>query len=213
MRPIETDHTRGLLILSPLRLEALAINAGAPRLRVQRVGMGPQRASAAVAKLARDPARALVVLGVCGGLVDGDRPGEVIVAERVSAVEDNGELGPMTPCSEPRALAGALLDRGLRARCGTIACTSRIVHGEARGRLNRSGADAVEMESAWLAEAANGRGFAVIRVVADTPNHDLSNPLAALGSWVSALLALRRTASALQQLATDGGLGALLGED
>jgi hypothetical protein len=66
------------------------------------------------------------------------------------------------------------------------------------------------MESAWLQAAANGRPFVVIRVVADTPDHDIDSPIRALASWVSALRALRHTARAIWVLQARGELAEIL---
>ena len=52
--------------------------------------------------------------------------------------------------------------------------------GAERAVLAAEGALAVDMESAWLAPAAAGRPFAVVRVVLDTPASELHRPLATL---------------------------------
>jgi 4-hydroxy-3-methylbut-2-en-1-yl diphosphate reductase len=54
----------------------------------------------------------------------------------------------------------------------------------------------VDMESAWLAQAAGGRPFIVLRVVLDAPGPSCSRS-AALGSPLTAWRALRRAAPAL----------------
>jgi 4-hydroxy-3-methylbut-2-enyl diphosphate reductase len=53
------------------------------------------------------------------------------------------------------------------------------------------------MESAWLAPAAAGRPFAVLRVVLDTPSREVFRPFATLAGGVAAWRALRRAAPAL----------------
>jgi len=80
-----------VLITAPLRLEALAIRAGCRRLRIQKTGMGRERSLAAVAKLQSDPAAALLVMGVCGGLEERCQPGEVVI--------DNLELRVIKPAA------------------------------------------------------------------------------------------------------------------
>ena len=84
-----------LLVAAPLRLEALAIKAGGRKLRIQKTGMGPARSYAAVAKLRRDPAAALVVMGVCGGLDEHCEPGDVVVADELLDGErdEQAEIG------------------------------------------------------------------------------------------------------------------------
>jgi 4-hydroxy-3-methylbut-2-enyl diphosphate reductase len=60
------------------------------------------------------------------------------------------------------------------------------------------------MESAWLAAGAAGRPFAVVRVVLDSPSHELFRPQALAGA-VRAAGALRRaSAIALQSWDPEG---------
>jgi 4-hydroxy-3-methylbut-2-enyl diphosphate reductase len=61
------------------------------------------------------------------------------------------------------------------------------------------------MESAWLAEAARGRPFAVLRVIVDTPGRGLRRPVATVAGGVRALRALRRAAPALRSWAGAAG--------
>ena len=82
------------------------------------------------------------------------------------------------------------------ARTGTIVSVSKIAVGERRAQLLAGGALAVDMESAWLAAGAAGRPFAVVRVVLDSPSHELLRPGAALGA-VRASRALRRATAAV----------------
>jgi len=62
-------------------------------------------------------------------------------------------------------------------------------------KASAAGAIAVDMESVWLAPAARGRPFAVLRVVLDSPTHELLRPGAAV-SMVRAARVLRRAAAA-----------------
>jgi 4-hydroxy-3-methylbut-2-enyl diphosphate reductase len=76
------------------------------------------------------------------------------------------------------------------------------VDGAARKALSRTGAVAVDMESAWLAPA--GAPFIALRAIVDTPRHPLwSVGTAARG--IRALRALRRAVPALDQWATATG--------
>jgi 4-hydroxy-3-methylbut-2-enyl diphosphate reductase len=84
-----------------------------------------------------------------------------------------------------------------RVHVGPVASADHLVHGAERGELARRGAVAVDMESAWLAPAAAGRPFAVLRVVLDTPAREIWRPLATLAGGVAAWRALRRAAPAL----------------
>jgi 4-hydroxy-3-methylbut-2-enyl diphosphate reductase len=199
-----------LLVAAPLRLEALAIGAGGRSLRIQQTGMGPERSKAAVGSLKRDPAAALVVMGVCGGLDDGCEPGDVVIADELldgTADREDRRLA----CPSARALAQALERRGLPVRCGTVVSVAHIARGETRVRLRERGAVVVDMESAWLAAGAGQRPFAVIRVVADTPSREVTRPLLTLAGAARAALSLRRTAAVLEELVREQGAHTVLG--
>ena len=190
-----------LLIAVPLRVEAALISSAVPRrrARVRKTGMGPERARIAARALAGEGADGVLVLGFCGGLDATSVPGEVIVAEEVYAASDEGHSGEeRLVCAGAQELASMLRARGMRVRNGKIVCVSRLAVGERRGQLHRAGAIAVDMESVWLAPAAAGRPFAVVRVVLDSPSHELLRPQAAVGA-VRAARTLRRVAAALHE--------------
>ncbi|HEY3959885.1 MAG TPA: hypothetical protein VGL68_05170 [Solirubrobacteraceae bacterium] len=189
----------GLLIAAPLRVEAALISSAAPRARVRKTGMGTERARIAAQALAGERADGVLVLGFCGGLDATSVPGEVIVAEEVYAASDEGHSAQeRLTCAGAHELASMLREGGLRARSGKIVCVSRLAVGERRGQLHSMGAIAVDMESVWLAPAAAGRPFAVVRVVLDSPSHELLRPQAAIGA-VRAARTLRRVAAALHE--------------
>ena len=78
-----------LLVLAPLRLEAMALgpsgNVGRTALAIQRAGMGLVKASASARRLsaATTPPAAVVVAGLGGALAPGLVPGDVVVADRL----------------------------------------------------------------------------------------------------------------------------------
>jgi 4-hydroxy-3-methylbut-2-en-1-yl diphosphate reductase len=199
-----------VLALAPLRLEALAIRAGARRLRIHKTGMGRERSHAAVSLLQGDPAAALVVMGVCGGLDERCEPGDVVIAEELLDGEQTSEERLACPSAQP--LAEALEGRGISVRRGAVVSVARIAHGEKRVELRERGAIVVDMESAWLAASALGRPFAVIRVVADTPSREVTRPLLTLAGAGRAALSLRRVAAALEGLVREQGAHIVLGE-
>lgn len=202
-----------LLVGAPLRLEALAVRMGARELRIRHTGMGPQRSKAAATWLRSDPAKALVVMGVCGGLDDQCEPGDVVIAEDLLDGERDGEQDGerRLQCPSAGPLSQALESKGLNVRRGTVVSVARIAHGETRVRLRERGAVVVDMESFWLAEGAANRPFAVIRVVADTPSREVTRPLLTLAGAGRAALSLRRAAATLQELVRDHGTHAVLG--
>jgi 4-hydroxy-3-methylbut-2-enyl diphosphate reductase len=192
-----------LLIAAPMRIEAALISSGARGVRVHKTGMGPARSKAAARKLAQQPGDALLVLGFCGGLDEESVPGEVIVAGEVYAAPDEGHGEEPVLCPATAELVVLLAGRGMKVRTGRIACVSRLALGERRRELHAGGAVAVDMESAWLAEGAAGRPFGVVRVVLDSPSHELLRPQAAAGA-VRAARALRNVARSLHHWSPGG---------
>ena len=187
-----------LLIAAPLGIEAAIVRSAGHRGTVRKTGMGTDRARASAATLARAPGEALLVLGFCGGLDEHSVPGEVIVAEAVSSAQDEGHAPARVACAEADRLTELLRARGLGVRGGEIVCVSKIALGERRAQLLAGGALAVDMESVWLAPGARARPFAVVRVVLDSPSHELLRPQAVAGA-VRAAQALRQVARALHE--------------
>lgn len=184
MIPFGGALAEALVVAAPLRLEARALRRGAPGLRVVRTGVGAARARRAARQLASDPARALAVAGLCGALDPGLLPGDVVVASAL--IGPDGERRELD-CD---ALYEQLVAFGLRVRAAPVASVDHVVRGAERRRLRDTGARAVDMESAWLAEAAGERPLAVLRVVLDGPDHELWRP-AVLGQLRIALKNLR----------------------
>jgi 4-hydroxy-3-methylbut-2-enyl diphosphate reductase len=215
-----------LLVAAPLRLEALAIKAGGRKLRIQKTGMGPARSHAAVPILRSDPAAALAVMGVCGGLDEHCEPGDVVVADELldgerdeQADMDAGESSEAKQAGQPvrlacpsaGPLAEALQRRGIAVRKAAVVSVAHIAHGEKRVELRERGGVVVDMESAWLAGGAQGRPFAVIRIVADTPSREVTRPLLTLAGAARAALSLRRVAAVLEELVREQGAHTVLG--
>jgi len=180
-----------LLVIAPLRIERAAVRRGLRGALVLRSGAGAARARAAALAGARMPAGAVAVAGFCGALAPGMRPGDVVVASEV-----RGPAGVTACAGAP--LAAALAALGIeRVHLGPVASFDHLVRGTERRVLAAGGILAADMESAWLAPAAAGRPFAVLRVVLDTPERELHRPLATLSGGVVAWRALRRAAPAL----------------
>jgi 4-hydroxy-3-methylbut-2-enyl diphosphate reductase len=189
-----------LLVAAPMRVEAVLISSAARGALVRKTGMGPERAKSAAGELAVHAGSAMLVLGFCGGLDAASVPGEVIVAEEIYAAGDEGHPDERVRCDLTHVLVDRLTGRGLKVRTGNVVCVSRLALGERRAELHAGGAIAVDMESVWLAAGAVGRPFGVVRVVLDSPAHELLRPQAAAGV-VRAARALRRVAGALHGLA------------
>ncbi|MFD5562706.1 phosphorylase family protein [Kitasatospora griseola] len=184
--------TEPLLVLCALAPEAWALRggdwsgaAGGPPV-LARTGMGRRTAGRrAAALLDVGGYGALLIAGFGAAVGPGVRPGEVIVADRVTDAE--GRTHPLTAAP---ALATALEEAGLRAHLGTLRTADHVVRGAERSRLHAEGALAVDMEAAAVlaarAEHVPDLPAAVLRVVVDTPERELIRPgtlLAGFRAW------------------------------
>lgn len=153
--------------------------------------MGPARTRESATELGGTGP--VAVFGVAGGLVDGVRPADIVVASEV-CVQD----GQPIACHAVETLADAVRRTGLRVHVGRIVSTPRIVTGDALDALAASsGALAVDMESGYLAEMLSpGRPLAVVRAITDTRAEPLLSP-AIIRRGVAALAAVRRAASVI----------------
>ncbi|HWE89608.1 MAG TPA: hypothetical protein VG317_09120 [Pseudonocardiaceae bacterium] len=191
-----------LLVAAPLWVEARAIRRGLPAgsadISVVRTGMGRVRSARAVPGLvARRPA-ALAVAGVAGALTSDLTPGDVVVASEVRSTD---RAASPVATTKPEMLAAALRSAGLKVHIGHIVSADHVVRGRERAELAATGALVVDMESAWLAEAASAVPFAVVRVVVDTPERPLAHPATVVGGW-TALRMLARAGPALSKWST-----------
>jgi 4-hydroxy-3-methylbut-2-enyl diphosphate reductase len=189
VNPTEPNAPERLVVAAPLRIEARALRRGAPGVRVLRTGMGPERARHAMARLRVDPAERVIVSGFCGALEATLEPGDVIVASELRG-------GVRHALEVEWDLVNALEGQGLRVRVAPLVSVARVARGEKRRALCSGGAHAVDMESVWLAPAAAGRPFAVVRVVLDGPHHELLRPAFAR-NLLRAARSLRGVARAL----------------
>ncbi len=185
-----TDAAEPVVVFAPMSVEARAVRSGAPWAQVQKIGIGPKRAARSAATAGEDmipPARAVLLAGFCGALDPSLEPGDVVLASELR--DPSGET---VPCADPAILAGALRRGGMRVHVGPIASSEKIVRGERRRELRRTGALAVDMESAWLAPLVHGRPFLTLRVVLDTGMRELHRPLRTITGATIAYRALRR---------------------
>jgi 4-hydroxy-3-methylbut-2-enyl diphosphate reductase len=181
-----------LTVLAPLSVEARAVRAGVSWARVQQVGMGPRRAARGVAVPDGD---AVLIAGFCGALDPDLEPGDVVLASEL-----RGPTGT-TPCPDPSILAGLLCRSGVRVRVGPIASSQRLVVRARRRVLQRSGALAVDMESAWLASSTRAQPLVTLRVVLDTHRQELHRPLRTLAGAAIAYRTLRRASALVEDWA------------
>ncbi len=172
-----------LTVLAPLSVEARAVRAGASWARVHQIGMGPRRAARSAHVAERGP---VLIAGFCGALDPELEPGDIVLASEL-----RGPTGT-TRCPDPAILAGVLRRGGLRVRVGPIASSQRLVIRERRRALQRTGALAVDMESAWLASATPAQPLVTLRVVVDTHRRELHRPLRTVAGAAVAYRTLRR---------------------
>ncbi len=195
---------RGLVVLAPLRLEALALRRGLDDAEVVRTGMGPRNAQAAAAALwlratSQEAPGAVAVAGVAGGVDPSLSPGDVVVATAV-----RGPDGAERPLPGAFVLAAAVRSLGLRVATGPVASVEAVAGPRERARLREEAVLAVDMETSWLAAADCGVPFAALRVVADASGRSLYDPRT-LAAGARSLAALRRAAPALEAWARATG--------
>ncbi|GAA2353876.1 lipoprotein [Saccharopolyspora halophila] len=175
-----------MLICAPMRLEARALRSaqgsrevGREMLRgnglhgdttVRCTGYGPKRSAHSAVRLLAADFDVLLVAGLAGGLTPDVGSGDVVVASEIRSRND------VVPCGAADSLAAELVRSGFPVRRGPIVSTDRLVHGSRRTELAATGALAVDLESAVLAQAAGERPVAVVRVVVDAVGQPLLHP-------------------------------------
>jgi 4-hydroxy-3-methylbut-2-en-1-yl diphosphate reductase len=183
----------GLLVITALRSEFVALSGQLPDATVVRCGMGPERVRRWLPELPAIAPEAIVVAGVAGGLDPTLRPGDVVVATEVR--DEHGR----TVQRAAAPLVAELRQMGLRVRTGPMVSCDHMVGGAAeRARLAATGAVAVDMESAAIVRAAGRTPPVVVRVIVDTAFSPVAR-LATVPAGARALLTLRKLAPALRR--------------
>jgi 4-hydroxy-3-methylbut-2-en-1-yl diphosphate reductase len=179
-----------LLVFAPLRIEA-AMLPKRDGWTVLRTGMGPQRARIAAARGLAVEAPAVAVVGLCAAVAPELRAGDVVCATELRRDD-------AVPLAAPASalVAAALRRRRLRVHVGPILSLDHVTTASERRPFHDDGVLAVDMESAWLAGAADGRPLAVVRVVVESSERDLRDPRT-IAAGIRALRNLRRVAGAL----------------
>jgi nucleoside phosphorylase len=156
-------------------------------LQVVQSGIGPERARRALTAMPASPALVLCV-GFAGGLADG-QPGDIVLPTHVVWHDAVGsgryEVPRDTWATAERALAGARLGRILHGPLFSSATVLASPY-DKRATHERTGAVAVEMETAGLISIANAHGAAIlpVRVILDAADVSLERlPPDLDGSW------------------------------
>jgi 4-hydroxy-3-methylbut-2-enyl diphosphate reductase len=173
-----------------MSIEARAARAGAPAARLYRTGIGARRATRAAGQLTDTLNRTILIAGFCGALDPELKPGDIVLATELRSPTKT------TVCEDPQTLADALCKAGLRARIAPILSSNRIELGDRRTALHRTGAVAVDMESAPIAEKLGTDSLVTMRVVLDTPRQELYRPLRSLRNLITAYRTLKRACAA-----------------
>jgi 4-hydroxy-3-methylbut-2-enyl diphosphate reductase len=186
-----------LTVATPLRVENIAVKRSLPTARVVLTGMGPRRSRTSRARIAGDGP--LAVMGVAGGLADDVLPGDLVVADEVR--EGLTAIATLRPGD----LVESLRAMGFRVHVGPIVSVGRVAGNSERVALARTGAVAVDTETAQLIDGWPGRPLAVVRSIVDTADA----PLWRVGTskrGLAALGALRRAAPAVAAWASTVGI-------
>ncbi len=195
---------RDVLIATPMGIERRAVRRSVLSAAVHVTGVGTARAHAAAEKLAAAPSAPVAIAGFAGGLRADQRPGQVVVATEVR-IANGARTGLPIPGAE--ALAAQLRRGGLDVVAGPIVSSRSPAWGRRRAELAASGALAVDMESAWLAGpllARDPHRVAVVRVLVDTPDHEIYSPTL-MRAALPAYRALSRVAPAIEAWAAAVG--------
>jgi 4-hydroxy-3-methylbut-2-en-1-yl diphosphate reductase len=175
-----------LELISALRIEAWAVGG---EVRVS--GIGPAKAGAVSA--GAQP-KAFAMVGVAGGVARGLAPGDVVVPDELRTSDGVVRRIPMAPM-----VAAALAQSGLSVRCGPMLSVPKMSRRDELAGLRSGGVLAVDMESAWVADALGPVPFVVVRTIADTAETGV------VRGGIRALASLRRVRPALEAWARSVG--------
>jgi 4-hydroxy-3-methylbut-2-enyl diphosphate reductase len=159
-----------------MAVEAWGVRRKTRHVRVVQVGIGGRPATAL--------GGIVISAGLCGGLLPSQAPGTVVIPSQVA--DERGVIHRCDP-GVVAALTHAAQYLRYPVVYGSMISTSVLVTGSERARWASRGHVAVDMESAAVAESA--ARFGVLRVILDTPAHELSD------AWASPARAIRQPAN------------------
>ena len=124
---------------------------------------------------------ALLSVGVAGGTLEGQAPGDLLIASGA------GRQFAQPTAASPHlveALASGLEAAGMLARVGPLAAVEELARADEKRRLGESGFVGVDMETQALLAGAREAGIpaASLRAVLDPPERDIPRSVAALAA-------------------------------
>lgn len=154
--------------------------AGADGVLACRTGIGRRAQQVAEAVVGATAPRAVLSVGIAGGLRQGLSAGEVVVCTHVDHESYRRAPECVSVYCDDRLIAealGAAAAAGLRATAGASLTVDEAAWGPAEKAALHAWKrhDIVEMESFWVGQAASRRGipFLAVRTVSDTVDHRL----------------------------------------
>jgi hypothetical protein len=156
---IENDT---LTIVAATKFEASAIRRGAPGLRVVISGIALSQARP------DEFGETVITCGVAGALRDDLPTGSVVIPHAVAT-----PVGPHTTCDTELSmvLVHAAKRLGYAPYRGQLLTSATLVRGSERAVYAQAGFAAADMETGFV----RARRIAAVRVVLDTPQHEISS--------------------------------------
>lgn len=145
-------------------------------------GLGMDRAAAAARRALQSfaPVELVIATGLAGALSEDLQPGDLVLADHLIVDDQRAGLAPAPiaiPCADLAHFKAALETHRIKFAAGTILTAAQILKdgGAKRAARARTGALAVDMESAAVAAEAHRRGlrFACVRAVLDTVDEEI----------------------------------------
>lgn len=173
MHPLRTDDARKLGVIIALPAEARSFDAAlGPTVELAVVGPGPRRAEAGARALIERGVGALLSWGTSGALIETLPAGQLLLGETTRDAQGRDYAADAAWLALAARALAPLAPR--RTRCVTV--ERPVSNLRAKTLLARdAGGEAVDMESAAVAAAADGAGlpFLAIRSIVDPVDCDL----------------------------------------
>ncbi len=163
-------------------LRGFRARLGATEIAGVATGLGTRRAAETTRRALQSlaPVDLVIATGLAGALSEELQPGDLVLADRLILDRERPGLAPAMIAIAPADLArftAALRAQRIKFATGAILTAAQILNdgGAKRGARARTGALAVDMESAAVAAEAHrcGLRFACVRAVLDTVDEEI----------------------------------------